>query len=178
MVRNVCSRCDEIFQTTQELLIHSSGHIRIDTKIKCSKCSNYFIRPEDYFSHSCPRRRSNTKPRVIHRCGICREQFQTMKTLIRHQFTHPEYKYSLCARCGQVFPTRKERSVHIRTRHKQKELQFLAGTTVCELCGKTLKNPSLKSHMELCHSESSPVMCEVKSAGNCAKISNNYSFTN
>ena len=166
MARNVCSRCYEIFRTENQLAIHSIMHLRIDTRIDCSKCSNHFVRPEDYFNHSCLHRSRNSKPReIIHSCGICTQEFPTKKALIAHQFTHPELKKILCGQCGQIFRNHREKSAHIRA-HRQNWKESPRPRIICEICWKSLPKSNLKQHMEVCHSEAS-IMCDE-----CGKMCN------
>uniref|UniRef100_A0A8C5PWC4 C2H2-type domain-containing protein n=1 Tax=Leptobrachium leishanense TaxID=445787 RepID=A0A8C5PWC4_9ANUR len=132
------SKCSELFNSTEELLLHHGTHSDVNHyNEQMPTSSNFFA-----------------QQRLSYTCQVCGKLFSKRAYLIMHQRTHTREKPYACPQCGKSFSKRSHVVMHYRTHTGEKPY-------VCNMCGKSFaKRTNLVTHNRI-HTLEKPFMCPV-----------------
>ena len=170
-----CQECEKVFRSPRNLRMHANTvHLKLRNH-KCPECGNVFSQTGALKTHLTHIHKIGEQPRFT--CNYCEWSTGYKFTLEQHissvhlrernsKCMHCEKafanKYRLkehvqrmhivgdkvheCSECGKKYATRKSLDCHKQS-HKAKTFEK------CNICGKNLRDKSLKSHIEKMHLE-------------------------
>ncbi|KAG5683243.1 hypothetical protein PVAND_012536 [Polypedilum vanderplanki] len=149
-----CKKCDEYFNTKEEIRKHiSTVHSTEEKPFVCDVCTKCFKNRYQLILHN----RSHTGEKPF-RCVICDRGFSMSSNLQKHLDTHSTEKPYQCKYCDQFFKTQRSLKFHTVCYH-QPEVKVK-----CPQCDKSFVNKSyLKMHM-LYHTGEKNFTCVICSS--------------
>lgn len=84
-----CNQCNEIFNSVQELLVHSLSHTKTllpkKREMTCGECGREFLKPSQLRNHLYVHMPEAERP---HKCTECQKSFATISILKKHKLIH------------------------------------------------------------------------------------------
>ncbi|CRK86715.1 CLUMA_CG000548, isoform A [Clunio marinus] len=177
-----CDICGKAFKNRAYIAAHMNTHKKYRTKdYHCHICENKHFDKKQLKIHTinahgksvscdiCGEALKNGLALKRHKltihskkfpCEICGKGSRDSYSLALHMNTHKKNKPCInvnCSICGKTFKTEEGLKNHISRPHRPHRLP-------CEVCGKMLRNDSLKTHMSAVHFDIKPYQCDI-----CAK---------
>ncbi|XP_067015833.2 zinc finger protein 530 isoform X2 [Anabrus simplex] len=155
-----CSWCSGRFRNKCQLRthLHSFHNIKSeDVVFSCSVCGKIYLKRTEFMKHVL-----EFHPRMnVHICPVCREVFHAYWDLHEHLSDYSDNDSYLCAKCGEMFPTRS-----ILEQHMKMEEEYSSRPKVCviELYKESPHNQDIKTNTkEMEFYEDSPHNRDIKS---------------
>ncbi|XP_053613549.1 zinc finger protein 27-like isoform X3 [Plodia interpunctella] len=117
----------------------------------CPECNKTFSNKYNMFVHM----KSHTAVKYSYRCEQCDKTYSSQWNLAYHRkHSHIGIMDHICSYCGEKFPTKKSKDIHIRIHTGHKPFQ-------CSKCGKSFRaKNSLDRHMDM-HLDIRKYACHV-----------------
>ncbi|XP_017462608.1 PREDICTED: zinc finger protein 544-like isoform X2 [Rhagoletis zephyria] len=144
-----CDKCQRMFKTQTQFLIHYHHAHGGDAPFKCHHCSRSFL-----YSSTWKRHENRHTMRYIWSCLLCRHISSTKTDYNLHMVAHTDVRAYVCDLCGASYKSSTSLNVHLRT-HEPPRLQ-------CNICFKKFyENYRLKRHL-LIHEAEASVKANMK----------------
>lgn len=139
---HLCTLCNLVFNTLDELLCHKQDH---DPDIGVHSC---FICGEVYESTVDLKDHMKNKHKANHMCHLCEKMFKDGKALSRHLASHIETRTFPCSVCSRRFHSKAKLKKHMSSHDENKSSSMM----MCRECGEEFTDgQSLLSHRQNVH---------------------------
>jgi len=146
-----CTMCAEVVQATPAKVKQHMKECHVEKQIKCGVCGDVFFQQNYLEQHMATIHASEELA-----CGMCDKVYPSKYRLRVHQLTHQygqDNKPFKCDECDMSFTMKGFLTQHKKSRHDPLVKALNAKKHMCQICGKSMREDSLRDHMRSAHGE-------------------------
>lgn len=184
----LCKVCKTQFYTHNDRLQHKRANVKCSKQVECGICIKWFINKRSLAAHRRTFHRDKIRRSVeCFKCNICSRAYDTRYRLAAHsEDMHNAYEDMECQTCQKIVRGPKRMKQHVQSLHFTSITEDINSLTcqickkifikaanlashlrthdetekLCEICGKSVKQRLMRSHMHIEHPKTGIFKCK------------------
>ena len=144
----------ELFNQTEKLREHDTGHTSPETSFKCGECDKQFRKKTHLRKHQA------RHAAILLKCALCDKQYRDSRALRRHELRHAKRTVPVpCPICGISFKNSHGMEIHKFKHLGPRETPETESNFKCRFCGLILTSQAKKARHEFEVHDNNSHMC-------------------